>query len=120
MTPNRQYRKYHIKILLVEYRKCEAINLAETWDHIHAEIFNFQEVGDMMANIQSCVRETGNSEILFVVGHKVTGYMHVLAGKSSFGAPVHPLLPDLVPFIDDRKQNEAPQAHKDISTCQEG
>lgn len=95
------YGKFCNEILLVEYRRYRVRQSTwdETWGRIHSEVFDKRDEDEMMTQIKTHLRESGSSELVFVVGRKVTGDMHVPAGKSSFGALVHPLLPSPDPEL---------------------
>jgi hypothetical protein len=91
------YKKYHKEILLVEYRRYTEVRLDETWKLIHAEVFNEQSADGTLELIRSVVEKAHVTEVVFVVGRKVTGDCHVPAGKCTFGALVHPMLPNPSP-----------------------
>ena len=95
------YGKFCNEILLVEYRRYRVRQSTwdETWGRIHSEVFDKRDEDEMMTQIKTHLRKSGSSELVFVVGRKVTGDMHVPAGKSSFGALVHPLLPSPDPEL---------------------
>lgn len=105
------YGKYCNEMLLVEYKKYKDLRLDETWSQIAAEIFNReQDLGDMLGTIKEAVEEAEVEEAVFVVGRKVTGDCHVPAGKISFGALVHPLLPGSGP---DAPRNDTVRSSED-------
>ncbi|KAL7555136.1 hypothetical protein ACHAWF_018771 [Thalassiosira exigua] len=106
------YGKYCNEILLLEYRKYD-VRQSGVWDRIHAEVFNSQESDEALRRTEALAEETGNDEVVFVIGRKVTGDMHVPAGKSTFSALVHPLFPNPNPELPDIRTAQSSDSGED-------
>ena len=114
---SKPYQKYHREILFIEYKKYGSLDLADTWTLIHKEVFNAQNASGVISTIREAVTTANVTEAVFVVGRKVTGDCHVPAGKCTFGALVHPRLPNPfpnAPEIEYAKSRDGRQALKVI------
>ena len=126
------YGKFCREVLLVEYRQYDLVaggggGLAEegnenekdggdeaVWARIRREIFNWPEQSDrdcLFATVRAAVEANGADAVCFVVGRKVTGDIHVCAGKATFAAVVHPPIAEVAELSDitDRGGSGAPE-----------
>jgi len=96
-TYGEHYGQFRHEILLIEYRRFPLHNTNErtrVWDDIGKTIFAGRG-NSIVKEIQQSIDGMGNAtvkEIIFVVGKKVTGDIHVPLGNETFVALVHPLL----------------------------
>ena len=105
------YGKYKREVILIEYRqyKLPLETREDVWKLIGKEIFNQNEQRDStdaFLAVQTGVNAAlGNSEdsVVFVVGRKITGDVHVPMRQLTFGAIVHPAL--ILPGADGEKPN---------------
>jgi len=95
---NTLYGKFSREVVLVEYIKYDLTpnaNNDAVWEEIHETIFRSTKQRDdanLFQNLRTLIERnyTSSPEIIFVLGKKVTGDIHVSAGNISWGAVVYP------------------------------